>query len=126
MGVVAEIAQRVAVMYAGQVMEERAAADLFGAPQHPYTAALLAARAGAPRRRAACHHSRHGAEPLRSAARLPVRPALRLCDAALRADVRPELRSWMGGKVRCHYPLGDPTRDARIATDRQHGKDSAA
>ena len=43
MGVVAETAQRVMVMYAGQVMEERAADALFAAPQHPYTAALLAA-----------------------------------------------------------------------------------
>src|SRR6266851_3507440 len=43
MGVVAETAQRVSVMYAGQVVEERSAAALFAAPQHPYTAALLAA-----------------------------------------------------------------------------------
>ena len=43
MGVVAEMARRVAVMYAGQVVEERAADALFAAPQHPYTAALLAA-----------------------------------------------------------------------------------
>ena len=43
MGVVAEMAQRVAVMYAGEVVEERGADALFSAPQHPYTAALLAA-----------------------------------------------------------------------------------
>ena len=43
MGVVSEMAQRVAVMYAGQVVEERPAAALFASPQHPYTAALLAA-----------------------------------------------------------------------------------
>ncbi|MET0681909.1 MAG: ABC transporter ATP-binding protein, partial [Casimicrobiaceae bacterium] len=43
MGVVAEMARRVAVMYAGQVVEERAAEELFAAPQHPYTAALLSA-----------------------------------------------------------------------------------
>ena len=43
MGVVAEMAQRVAVMYAGQVVEERGADSLFAAPQHPYSAALLAA-----------------------------------------------------------------------------------
>src|SRR5437870_1235887 len=42
MGVVADTAQRVMVMYAGQIMEERAAEALFAAPQHPYTAALLA------------------------------------------------------------------------------------
>jgi dipeptide transport system ATP-binding protein len=41
MGVVAETAQRVAVMYAGQVVETRPAAELFAAPRHPYTAALL-------------------------------------------------------------------------------------
>jgi dipeptide transport system ATP-binding protein len=43
MGVVAEIAERVVVMYAGQVMETRRAAALFEAPHHPYTHALLAA-----------------------------------------------------------------------------------
>ncbi|MGN6570547.1 MAG: ABC transporter ATP-binding protein, partial [Pseudolabrys sp.] len=44
MAVVADVADRVAVMYAGQVMEERPAGELFRNPQHPYTAALLAAR----------------------------------------------------------------------------------
>jgi dipeptide transport system ATP-binding protein len=42
MGVVSEMAQRVAVMYAGQLMEERRAQDLFGSPLHPYTEALMA------------------------------------------------------------------------------------
>ena len=41
MGVVAETAQRVAVMYAGQVVETRPVADLFANPRHPYTNALL-------------------------------------------------------------------------------------
>ncbi len=40
--VVGEIADRVVVMYAGQVVEEGAVADVFAAPLHPYTAALLA------------------------------------------------------------------------------------
>ena len=43
MGVVAETAHRIMVMYAGQIMEEQPAAKLFASPQHPYTAALLAA-----------------------------------------------------------------------------------
>ncbi|HEY1229713.1 MAG TPA: ABC transporter ATP-binding protein, partial [Ramlibacter sp.] len=43
MGVVHEMAHRVAVMYAGQVVEEQAADALFARPQHPYTQALLAA-----------------------------------------------------------------------------------
>jgi len=43
MGVVSQMAQRIAVMYAGQIMEERPANDLFATPRHPYTEALMAA-----------------------------------------------------------------------------------
>jgi dipeptide transport system ATP-binding protein len=43
LGVVAEVAQRVMVMYAGQVVETAAVPRLFEAPRHPYTEALLAA-----------------------------------------------------------------------------------
>ena len=42
LGVAAEIADRVAVMYAGRVVEEGPVADVLGAPAHPYTAGLLA------------------------------------------------------------------------------------
>ena len=41
LGVVAEIADRVMVMYGGQVVEEAPVRDLFAAPRHPYTRALL-------------------------------------------------------------------------------------
>jgi len=41
MGVIAEMAQKVAVMYAGVVMEEAAVGDLFDTPMHPYTQGLL-------------------------------------------------------------------------------------
>jgi peptide/nickel transport system ATP-binding protein len=41
LGVVARIADRVAVMYAGQVVEEGSAAEIFSAPRHPYTRGLL-------------------------------------------------------------------------------------
>jgi dipeptide transport system ATP-binding protein len=43
MGVVAETAERVAVFYAGQKVEEQDVGPLFGDPHHPYTAAVLAA-----------------------------------------------------------------------------------
>ncbi len=39
--VVAEIADRVAVTYAGEIVEQGTAAEVFGRPLHPYTAALL-------------------------------------------------------------------------------------
>ncbi len=41
MGVVAETAQRVVVMYAGKVVEEAPVETLFGAPRHPYTQGLI-------------------------------------------------------------------------------------
>jgi dipeptide transport system ATP-binding protein len=116
MGVVADTAQRVLVMYAGQIVEDRTAATLFQAPQHPYTAALLAARPA------------HG-ESGRLATIPGTPPGLhdrptgclfgpRCAYATARAlAARPDLRDWMDGRVRCHYPLGDPGRDASIASD---------
>jgi peptide/nickel transport system ATP-binding protein len=41
MGVVAETAQRVAVMYAGKVVEEAPVGELFARPRHPYTRGLI-------------------------------------------------------------------------------------
>ena len=41
LGVVARVADRVAVMYAGEIVESATAQALFGAPRHPYTQGLL-------------------------------------------------------------------------------------
>jgi peptide/nickel transport system ATP-binding protein len=43
LGVVADLADRVLVMYAGRMAEEAPALDLFAAPRHPYTIGLLGA-----------------------------------------------------------------------------------
>ncbi|MEJ2769651.1 ABC transporter ATP-binding protein [Mycetohabitans sp. B46] len=43
LAVVSEVAQRVAVMYAGEIIEMNRVPDIFSAPHHPYTEALLAA-----------------------------------------------------------------------------------
>jgi dipeptide transport system ATP-binding protein len=116
MGVVAQTAQRIAIMYAGQIMEEGPTGPLLADPQHPYTAALLAAI------------------PERSTggvlATIPgMVPGLydrpRGCLFSPRCtfatqhsrDARPDLRAWRDGLIRCHYPLGDPSRDAAIAAD---------
>jgi len=126
MGVVAETAQRVMVMYAGQIMEERDAASLFEAPQHPYTAALLAAL---PERSVGDHRlaTIPGVVP-----GLFDRPQGCLfsprCAYATEHSrrVRPELRAWMGGQIRCHYPLEDPERERAIAADHRVGAEMAS
>jgi oligopeptide/dipeptide ABC transporter ATP-binding protein len=43
LGVVAEMADRVLVMYAGQVVEEAPVREIFAMPQHPYTVGLMGA-----------------------------------------------------------------------------------
>ena len=41
LGVIAEICDRVAVMYAGRIVEQGTVDEIFANPQHPYTRALL-------------------------------------------------------------------------------------
>lgn len=108
MGVVAETAQRVQVMYAGQMVEEQTTDALFATPRHPYTAALLAALP----------------ERALGAARLPTIPGMvpgiddrpvgclfnPRCSIVqnLCRKVPPSLTG-AAAKVRCHTPLGGPT-----------------
>jgi dipeptide transport system ATP-binding protein len=126
MGVVAETARRVMVMYAGQIVEEREAAALFEAPQHPYTAALLAAlpeRSAGDQRLATIPGVVPGLFDRPEGCLFS--PRCGYATAHSRA-VRPGLRRWMGGQIRCHYPLGDPDRERAIARDEPVGAEAAS
>jgi dipeptide transport system ATP-binding protein len=117
MGVVSEMARRVAVMYAGQVMEQRPVGQLFANPQHPYTEALLAAlpeRGPAGKRLATIPGVVPGVYDRPAGCLFAPRCAYATQHSAA---VRPELREWQDGQVRCHYPLGDPQRAAMIERD---------
>ena len=105
MAVVAETAQRVTVMYAGQQVEERQVDRLFAAPRHPYTAALLAAlpeRSIGHRRLATIPGVVPGAGDRPRGClfnpRCPI--ASDIC-----RTVPPALAPDRGGRVRCHTPL---------------------
>jgi dipeptide transport system ATP-binding protein len=117
MGVVAETAQRVQVMYAGQMVEEQPTEGLFATPRHPYTAALLDALP----------------ERAMGRTRLPTiagvvpgiddRPSGCLFNPRCRfatdrcLTVPPALVDAEGGRARCHTPLdatGQPKR-TRVA-----------
>jgi oligopeptide/dipeptide ABC transporter ATP-binding protein len=105
MGVVACIADRVAVMYAGRVVEVAPARELFATPAHPYTAALLASvpRLDAPpaARLAGIEGQPPpaGEEP-EGCAFAPRCPAV-LEDCRRR---RPAFESFAGRSVACHAP----------------------
>ena len=53
LGVVAQYADAIAVMYAGRIVETASVQDLFAAPRHPYTQGLLGCLPGVARKRAA-------------------------------------------------------------------------
>jgi oligopeptide transport system ATP-binding protein len=63
LGVVAGLAERVIVMYAGYIVEEADVDTLYGNPSHPYTRALMAALPHAERRRESRLKSIPGAPP---------------------------------------------------------------
>ncbi len=63
LGVVAGMAERVIVMYAGYIVEEARVEDLYDHPAHPYTIALLGALPRVDRRRERRLHSIPGAPP---------------------------------------------------------------
>jgi oligopeptide transport system ATP-binding protein len=116
LGVVAGLADRVAVMYAGRVVEVAPVERLFARPAHPYTAALLAA---VPRLLGGDGHRRLASipgQPPRPGEQGPgcaYAPRCTYADDACRKACPPlaaargdDLRG--GAGVACHRPLGAP------------------
>ena len=116
MGVVSQMAQRIAVMYAGQVMEERAAQDLFRNPYHPYTEALMAAmpeRSDGSQRLATIPGMVPGLYD-RPAGCL-FGPRCSYAEARCSSE-RPGLDTRAGGQVRCHFPLDSTPVEIQVGT----------
>ena len=105
MGVIAETAERIVVMYAGQVVEKRLAKDLFSAPRHPYTAALLDAlpERGIGRKRLPTIPGVVPGQYDRPGGCL-FNPRCRFATDRCRSE-QPGLVEVRGDAVRCHYPL---------------------
>ena len=112
MGVVSEMAKSVAVMYAGQIMEQRSANDLFNAPQHPYTEALMAAmpeRSDGRSRLATIRGMVPGLFDRPQGCLFAPRCSRAKADLC---QTRPALRPWQDGAVRCHLPIDTPVVNA--------------
>jgi dipeptide transport system ATP-binding protein len=109
MGVVAETAERVMVMYAGQQVEEQPVEALFAAPRHPYTAALLDAlpeRSIGRRRLATIPGVVPGIDDRPTGCLF--NPRCGFVETLCRVE-RPALLPDSAGRlVRCHFPLPAP------------------
>ena len=113
LSVVAELADRVAVMYAGRIVEAGSTDDVLDLPQHPYTRGLLDSVP------AAAHAARlreiggTAPSPLSLPAGCPFRS--RCFKAAPECEETPAMRPAEGSMVRCHFPMGrtlPPVREA--------------
>lgn len=111
LGLVAEVADRVAVMYAGEIVEEGSVDAVFVAPQHPYTRGLLASRPLlAPGRRR--FSAMAGRPPLPGAWPAGCAFAARCPSAQAACAEPPPVRHGDDGWSRCwHPPTDDPTED---------------
>ncbi len=105
MGVVAELADRVGVMYAGRLVEQGPAPDLFDEPRHPYTGGLLetlrslrSGRAGEPL------YQIDGQPPTSLVTGCPFRPRCPFATSVC-SEVDPQLEPFGGRQVACHHPL---------------------
>jgi peptide/nickel transport system ATP-binding protein len=104
LAVIAGLADRVAVMYAGRIVEEGAVDDVLDAPAHPYTRGLLdsvpANNAGG---------GRLNQIPGMTPSLLRLSPGCafreRCRHAAERCGVMPDLAAFGERRVRCHFPL---------------------
>jgi peptide/nickel transport system ATP-binding protein len=109
MGVVAETAQRVVVMYAGQVVEEATVESLFAQPRHPYTQGLIRSIPRIDTAASAGHKVRLEAIPGTVPKLIEPAPGCRFADRCryVRSDCRgstPPLREITPGhKVACFF-----------------------
>jgi len=107
LGVIAQVADYVVVMYLGRIVEEAATADLFARPRHPYTEALMTSvltpdpRLGLPE----THLGIAYPNPIDPPPGCTFHPRCAYAQARCSIDA-PQLASSDGRKVSCHFPLG--------------------
>jgi oligopeptide/dipeptide ABC transporter ATP-binding protein len=111
LGVVRFLADRIAVMYLGRIVEEGPTGEVLGAPRHPYTALLLASRPGAGLRgdpHAARRRSVAGepASPASPPPGCPFHPRCPRAGEACRTHVPPDTveAGGAGRRYACHDP----------------------
>jgi peptide/nickel transport system ATP-binding protein len=106
LAVVAEVCDRVGVLYAGRLVEQGPVAQVFAAPAHPYTSGLLSSLPQPDSRRGALPLQPIGGQPHSAAIRLPGCTFARRCGLARPActAAEPELLPVTDGRTsRCYF-----------------------
>jgi oligopeptide/dipeptide ABC transporter ATP-binding protein len=113
LGVVARIADRVYVMYAGVIVEQSGAKALFGNPRHPYTRALLAALPSREKRGRPLYSIPGSVpHPAYKPPGCPFHPRCPLAEAACRVAFPAMVRFAAGHEARCPVVAAQPARTA--------------
>lgn len=107
LALVAEAAHRIIVMYAGQVVEEGRAAEIFSTPLHPYTQALLKALPEFAEEKSRLQ-SLPGVVPGKydRPQGCLLNPRCPYATDKCR-ESEPSLQQWEGRQVKCHFPLNE-------------------
>ena len=107
LNVIRRVSERMVVMYLGQVVEDAPTGAIFAAPRHPYTAALLSARAQIDPARRQHRIVLQGEipSPVNPPAGCRFHTRCPLVQPRCRTEV-PPLVSDAIGSYRCHFPLG--------------------
>lgn len=111
LNVIRRVSERMVVMYLGQVVEDAPTGAIFAAPRHPYTAALLSARAQIDPARRQHRIVLQGEipSPVNPPAGCRFHTRCPLVQPRCRTEV-PPLVSDAIGSYRCHFPLGPGDR----------------
>ena len=116
LGVVADIADRIAVMYAGRIVEEGTLDEIFYDPQHPYTWGLLGSITRVDRPRPERLPAIRGLPPSLSTGRRAATSARAARTSSRSARrCRRSRRAWTTGRLTATAAGSRPTRSARSA-----------
>ncbi|MCQ0988926.1 ABC transporter ATP-binding protein [Jiella marina] len=122
LGVVAGIADRVAVMYAGRIVEEAEASELFARPAMPYTAALMRS-IPRPDQDVEAVEPIPGRPPdlIRPPTGCPFHPRCRFVEDRCRRERPPLAEVAPGRQAACWFPFIDETAGTEAAQEAAHG-----